>query len=678
VNHVLLSIFLLGLASFASAEEESPSHLDDPYSQIEFFVLENGLEVILAPESAARTVKVYYEVDVGYGSEDVGNLGVSHLLEHTLFRHPDLSSNMSFLDVIQEKGGQGNGVTSKLTTSYFATVPSKKVIWTIQTFAKMMLGRKIQRKDLEKSRREVQLEIGEANPVSSFLGFDAAKWLTLPYLKAPEFYEYNFGMDLGKTSFTEEENRLSNQKIRLDQVQDRYDRYYYPGNSRLYVAGTFEPTKIKEVLRNSWGSFSSSFKHELRPVQTPKPRGKPQVIHDITSDNVPSLQVGTLLYDLTYLEEVAVNIYINFMASELMKEIRNQRGQTYTVVPRYYTESGVGFASVELEAHRADYGDIESRVRSVFMSIAEGGLSGAEFESARAAYLKQLSLVESDSESLYSLSAAWRELRNRYGRDIISPYAMARDLTTEQMNEALKKHFQPQRRLEILNSANILFRYDDWVFGFLIFLIGLAAMRWITLKPFNHSEVRWVRKVRYPGLKLVELSALALSAFMFDHAKYVLEQIIPELVDLRQVMIFNGYLLPWTESLTVVVILIATFSAYPRKLMVVNHSLLVKSLTFYSYRIAFEDIEGVEATLYLKHIMSWKNLRELGWRHYIFHPFVWEPALLVRTKQKSYVFSIKEGNEAAGELRELIGEFRKTNLFENKSILFPLPQMKLR
>ncbi|MBK8200802.1 MAG: insulinase family protein [Bdellovibrionales bacterium] len=136
MSHVLLSIFLLGFASFALAEEESPSHSDDPYSQIEFFVLENGLEVILAPESAARTVKVYYEVDVGYGSENVGNLGVSHLLEHTLFRHPDLSSNMSFLDVIQEKGGQGNGITSKLTTSYFATVPSKKVIWTIQTFAK--------------------------------------------------------------------------------------------------------------------------------------------------------------------------------------------------------------------------------------------------------------------------------------------------------------------------------------------------------------------------------------------------------------------------------------------------------------------------------------------------------------------------------------------------------------
>ncbi|MCB0386993.1 MAG: insulinase family protein, partial [Bdellovibrionales bacterium] len=205
VIHMILATFV------AQGQGDDPSRLVlDPYAQIEFLTLPNGLEVILAPGGAARTVKIHYEVDVGYGVEAKLNLGVAHLLEHSLFRHPDLSENMSFLEVIQERGGEGNGITSKRKTWYFATVPQSEGSWLVETFAKMMLNRSIRPEDLEKSRQEVQLEIGEPHPAHAFLGFDVSYYLTLRYLRSKDFFEYNFNLDLNSNPFSEEEVRLAN------------------------------------------------------------------------------------------------------------------------------------------------------------------------------------------------------------------------------------------------------------------------------------------------------------------------------------------------------------------------------------------------------------------------------------------------------------------------------------
>ncbi|MCB0364476.1 MAG: insulinase family protein [Bdellovibrionaceae bacterium] len=645
---------VVGLCSSLSLAQDEMPQQPDPYSQIEFMTLENGLEIILAPGSAARTVKIYYEVDVGYGVESKRNLGVAHLLEHSLFRHPDLSENMSFLEVIQERGGEGNGVTSKRKTYYFATVPQAEGPWLVETFAKMMLNRSLRPEDLEKSRQEVQLEIGEPHPLHAFLGFDVSYYLTLSYLKSKDFYEYNFGLDLNSNPFSEEEVRLANQELNLRSVQKFYDNYYYPRNARLILSGAFDPTLVKESLLEGWKKEKD--REGIMPPRpgVPHPRGRPHLIHSLASGSTPNIQMGSLLYDTTYVEEIAVNVFIKYIGNELMKEIRNRKGQTYTVLPNYFTEWGVGYASVELEAPREGYKEIRNTVRQAFRRVRNEGLSDEEFRKAKDLTMRQLGLVESDSESLHYLAASWREYKKRYGEDIASPYRVLTEMTRETMNQALVKHFAKERRLEYLDVPNVLFRYDEWVFGFALLLISLWICRWVLLKPFDHAGVRWIRKVRYPGLKVIEICALGTALFVFGHLRHVILTYLPELVEWRHNVIFNGYLLPWAEVLIGVGLFVGTLSFFPRKLMVEGDNLVVKSLTYYSFLIPFDKIQAVKAVPYWLVLMSPGLLWKLGWRHFVFHPFIWQKSLWVETEKHAYVFSIKNGNLASQELQSLI------------------------
>lgn len=642
------------IVAVATQNETGEKTGGDPYAHIEFITLPNGLEVILAPSSMARTVKVQYEVDVGYGAEDRDNLGVAHLLEHSLFRHPELSDNMSFLEVIQERGGEGNGVTGKRRTEYYATVPRKDGPWLVETYAKMMLRRLLRVEDLEKSRREVQLEIGEPHPVHDFLGFDIYHYLTLDYLEIPDFFEYNFGIDLNSTAFSEEETRLANRRLSLKQVQKFYDHYYYPRNARLYVAGAIDPTEVKTKLLEAWKNDTD--RSGLVPPRPgkPKPRGKPQVVHALSSDQTPRIQVGTLLYDLNYAEEIAVHVFIKYLANELMKEIRNRKGQTYTVLPNYFTDWGVGHADVELEAPREGYKAIRNTVREAFARVRKQGLTEEEFEKAREFTIQQFGLVESDSESLHYLAGSWREYRYRYGQDIASPYQVLLQMNRETFNQALSKHLAPNRRMEFLDVPNVLFRYDEWVLGFSLLLMSLWIARFLLLRPFDHAGVRWIRKVRYPGLKLVEIFAWGSAIFIFGHLRYLIERFLPEVLEWRHHVVYNGYLMPWFEVVLGTSVFIGTLSFFPRKLMVEKRALVIKSLTYFSLRLPFEEIKKVEAVPYWLVLMSPGRLWKLGWRHFVFHPYIWQDALWVETARHAYVFSIKGGRQASEELQLLM------------------------
>src|SRR3990172_800369 len=90
-------------------------------------VLPNGLKVLLKEEHKAPVVTFQIWYKVGSRNERLGRTGISHLLEHLMFKGTKKHGPKTFSQTVQRNGGNDNAFTSKDYTAYFETFASDRV-----------------------------------------------------------------------------------------------------------------------------------------------------------------------------------------------------------------------------------------------------------------------------------------------------------------------------------------------------------------------------------------------------------------------------------------------------------------------------------------------------------------------------------------------------------------------
>ena len=121
----------------------------------------------MAPNDKAKTFRMKIRVRAGFASENEARSGISHLLEHYLFTDARLKDDMSYVEMIREKGGSANGQTEEMQTTYFATVPATEAEWLTSLFYGMLFHRTFEDERLEQVKKPVLLEIGKPEPLAA-------------------------------------------------------------------------------------------------------------------------------------------------------------------------------------------------------------------------------------------------------------------------------------------------------------------------------------------------------------------------------------------------------------------------------------------------------------------------------------------------------------------------------
>ena len=93
------------------------------FSRVQEYKLDNGLTVLLMPETRAPIISVQIWYRVGSRNEILGKTGLSHLLEHLMFRGTEKYGPKQFSRLIKQGGADNNAFTSKDYTAYFETGP---------------------------------------------------------------------------------------------------------------------------------------------------------------------------------------------------------------------------------------------------------------------------------------------------------------------------------------------------------------------------------------------------------------------------------------------------------------------------------------------------------------------------------------------------------------------------
>jgi len=211
------------------------------FSRVQEYHLDNGLTVLLLPEPRAPIVSVQVWYRVGSRYEVLGKTGLSHLLEHLMFRGTEKYGPKVFSRLVQQAGGNNNAFTSKDYTAYFETGPKDSLRLFLDLEADRMRHLKL---DEELFRTEQQVVVEERrlrtedDPINSLYEETVST-----AFKAHPYQWPIIGWMHDVSSLT------------LADLRQHYDRYYQPNNATLVVVGDIEPQAALQAIKETFGKI---------------------------------------------------------------------------------------------------------------------------------------------------------------------------------------------------------------------------------------------------------------------------------------------------------------------------------------------------------------------------------------------------------------------------------------
>ncbi|MBX3010641.1 MAG: insulinase family protein [Caldilineaceae bacterium] len=204
--------------------------------------LSNGLQVVLKESHVAPVASFWIFYRVGSRNEKPGTTGISHWVEHMLFKGTDQFPRGEFDKAIARAGGVFNGMTSEDWTTYFETLPSDRIDLALQVESDRMANAVFDPEEVE-SERTVIISEREGSENSYF-------YLLSEEVQAAAFRVHSYHHPIiGWKSDLLTMNR--------EDLYQHYQTFYTPNNAIAVVTGDFEPQAMIEKLENYFGSLPS-------------------------------------------------------------------------------------------------------------------------------------------------------------------------------------------------------------------------------------------------------------------------------------------------------------------------------------------------------------------------------------------------------------------------------------
>lgn len=207
-------------------------------------VLPNGLKLILLEDHKAPVVvfQLYYRV--GSRNESLGHTGLSHILEHVMFKGTEKVAPEDYSKIIQRNGGRTNAWTTQDNTTYFATLASDRVGVMIDLEADRMINLKLTDEVFLPERsvimEERRLRV-DNNPVANlFEQLNSTAFAAHPY----EFPVIGWMSDIGQAT--------------LADALQHYRTYYIPNNAFIVAVGDFDSAALTAQVSEAFGPIPSA------------------------------------------------------------------------------------------------------------------------------------------------------------------------------------------------------------------------------------------------------------------------------------------------------------------------------------------------------------------------------------------------------------------------------------
>ncbi len=282
-------------------------------------VLRNGLRLILAPQptSFAATALILVEAGSEYETKDIN--GVSHFLEHMVFKgttkRPEASTISSELDSL---GAEYNAFTGQEYTGYWAKVQNKKIAEILDIVADMYLNPLFKSEEIDKERGVIIEEINLYEDTPTRRVHDL--FTTLLYGNQPA------GWDIGGRK------EVIRKLKREDFIKYRAAHYVAPATV-VAIAGNFNVKRVMAQVKGLFGGLKRERKQGKS--RTHESQSKPKMFLKFKESEQSHLVLGTRAFNLfdkrRYALQVLSDVLGGGMSSRLFRRVREELGAAYYV-----------------------------------------------------------------------------------------------------------------------------------------------------------------------------------------------------------------------------------------------------------------------------------------------------------------------------------------------------------
>ncbi|WP_324172773.1 M16 family metallopeptidase [Sulfurimonas sp.] len=471
---------------FLSVVNASNKNNQDRYEDIQYYQLNNGLEVYLLNDEKSENTQIRIKIKVGSVVEDEKTLGLTHLLEHLVFRDERIP-HRDYMDYILEEGGTYvNGYTRRYETEYTATIDSKHSYWITKTFAKMLFDKKVTNLDLEVEKGALQTEIGEyqwyKKKISNLLS--TLKWIAPP---KENIHRDEFGLKSIKPSLPLYLSQQNNKNFSLKRVLQHYDTYYYPANMCLTVVGNFDIQKMKKVIEKEYGQYDKSgTKKAIKPLENPTlNKNNYKRYYEGLDKNAG--YIGAKYLQDNYKKYLILSAYTNNVALRIQQHLRNKNGNTYSVQANMFTDRKAGIASIYFDGLGDEFNNNIKYVKEAFLNDVSH-LSDSTIDDALRKYETDFyTSIEHDSKSLMSLVNTAQYLRDEQNITDNTAHQIFHSITHDEFRKVVQNTFTTE------NGYEIIYR-DYYFFPFEMFILSLLLMILLAIVYFKMHRIDYYQK----------------------------------------------------------------------------------------------------------------------------------------------------------------------------------------
>jgi zinc protease len=258
MKSIVRVFILIATAAFFAA----PSFAGDVH--VTEKVLPNGLTVLLKEVHKAPVVTFQVWYKVGSRNERLGTTGMSHLLEHMMFKGTKKHGPKTFSQTVQRNGGNDNAFTGKDYTAYFETFAADRIAISLDLESDRMQNLLIDPREFEPERKVVMEERRmrtDDDPTATMVEeMTAAAFIAHPY----EWPVIGWMADI--------------RNITRDDLYNHYRTYYAPNNATLVVVGDFDAWTLIPQIEKYFGGIPRGPAVPTVAAVEPKQLGERRII----------------------------------------------------------------------------------------------------------------------------------------------------------------------------------------------------------------------------------------------------------------------------------------------------------------------------------------------------------------------------------------------------------------
>jgi zinc protease len=238
--------------------------------------LDNGLQVILKESHVAPVVSTWMWYRVGSRNEVEGHTGLSHWVEHMLFKGTKRFPKGTIMRSIDRLGGYVNAMTSHDYTAYYATLPSDRAELALEIEADRMRNALFDPTEVEAERTVI---ISEREGSENEPHFVLSEEMTATAFRVHPYHHQVIGWKEDLVALTR------------DQLYAHYQSYYAPNNAVLIVAGDLDPRRYLERVRELFGTIPTGSLPAATVRPEPPARGERRVTVHMPG-SAPSVRIS--------------------------------------------------------------------------------------------------------------------------------------------------------------------------------------------------------------------------------------------------------------------------------------------------------------------------------------------------------------------------------------------------